>query len=166
MKKILAIFLALATVAMADGTNYGNVVTMQTCNILPTHLYQPEVFNPTLKQLQERGWRYIVEIEQPAAGWVVYARQPEEINETTCRLIITSQDTQANIDARAESNRLARIEWDKEMIQNTVDNDPLQYGIGWHTCNLMVRDGTASTMAEARQMILDKAYTKINTNAP
>ena len=163
MKTILALFL-MATVALADGTNYGNIVTLETRNDLPTKI--DNTWNPTLKQLQAVGWRKITEIEQPAAGWVVSARVVQPIDATTCRLAIRVQRRQVDIDAEAESNRLARIEWDKEQIANTIDSDPLQYAIGFYLLDCMVSNKIAATKSAAKTMVLDKAYSMINTNAP
>lgn len=161
--KILIAFLLMVSTAIAGGTNWGNIVTLDTADKLPT--YYNNTFDPTLKQLQGWGWRKMT-VEQPAAGMIVLTRAVQPVDGTNCLYAITAQRTQAEQDAINESNRLARIAWDKAMIANTIDSDPLEYGIGFYLLKVMVATGQATNVATAKQLVLDKAYTKVNTNGP
>ena len=166
MKTILAFFL-MASVALADGTNYGNIVTLETRNDLPTKI--DNTWNPTLKQLQAVGWRKITQIEQPAAGWVVLTRVVQPIDSSKCRLAIATQRSQADIDAEAESNRLARIQAEKADIDSDLEGmrqNYVEFAKGFYLLDCMVATGIAATKSEALELIRQKAYAQINTNAP
>lgn len=175
MKTILtAILMLTATLAMA-APDFGNYITGETATSNTLSRWMPRhVQNPTAAQIWEQrkseGWRKVTEVASPSEGYRVASWSVRELTANNCALDVATQiniaDEIAGQKASAESNRLARIEFDKARIVEWMDNDYMNYGIGFYTCKNMVSNHIAATMQDARQLILDKAYSKINTNSP
>ena len=170
--KLITLLTLFAGLALA-APKYGNVLTGKMTDVLSKVMPQ-HIQNATPDQIWEQrkseGEREVVQVAQPDEGYRVGEYGVIGMDAETCRLAIKSQINLAreNADqtAQAESNRLARIAWEKQVVSEKVDNDPLEFAIGFYLLDCMVSNRIAATRQAAKQLILDKAYSKISTNAP
>lgn len=126
---------------------YGNILTQQQADTLPTKL--GDTFNPTLAMLQAAGWRRITEVEQPATGYRAAGYTVVELTAANAKLAITSQ---INIADEQAAMILAR----RQAIKAQLDNDPLAFVQSWAICQLLVATGKAIDMAAAKKILTDK----------
>jgi len=156
MKTILAIYFAAVTLTLGAGTNFGNVVSLDTANVLPDHirLDTQDIAYHTLKQLQAAGWRKIVAEDAPAEGYRITGQAVQQIDGTTAKLIVTSSVNIAKEAAAQAAAELAAKQARRAYAKAQLDSDPVMETLLWGVCQCAVKSGLAANAAAAKQLLV------------
>ena len=113
----------IQTLQIGDNMIYDNIITGEMNCILPNPLNA--TFNPTMEQYNAAGYREQVSIDNPIEGFRVVKYAVQEIDSTTCKLIVAEQVNIAEEQAAQEAARIAaeQARQDaKSLTLKTVEN--------------------------------------------
>jgi hypothetical protein len=149
MKLKLALIFALVTsVCLAGGGKYGNVITLWYGDVLPKPLAMPDGLagEPTLRQYQQMGFRYVTVTNIPAqTNLIATSYTPTDINGTNCFLAVSNTYDWVAANAQAASNAAAQKQF---AISNYVFTTPEMAEFVWRMCNTNKLSTNQMTVAQ------------------